>query len=274
MAKRRGRKANLSPRVPALRKVSKLFVEKKLPDGTTRREVKHQNYATPAVLEALGWKRPVSNAAEAAIEVTDFDELISAEAEEAVMAAATLDFDEEMALHDISTHIHHVVAHYISDARSQQAPKEFRPGAEAFHKVLKAAVAKFPSPGSTLAEALNLKLEKLTPPALEKLGLEDNPPDVDSCRSHVLALLEAAGGILADEAGKGDDADRAKRLLVAGLAEIYEKYTGRAPAKGYAPIKGKPAGPFFRFVTAVNEQLPDDLRLSDIDSLIRAHLRQ
>jgi hypothetical protein len=267
MPKRGGRKANLSPRVPARRKVSKLFVKKKLPDGTTRREVKHPDYATPAVVKALeegGWKRPVSNAVEAAIEVTDFDEVASAEAEEAVMAATTPNFDELMALHHLSADIYHVVEHYISDARCQQAPKEFRPGAKAFHEALEAIVDEFPLPEAELAGALNDEIEKT--------DLED-VPDIELCRSVVLALFEASKQIQADEAGRGKHADRAKRVFFMGLAVVYEERTGRPPKRIYEPDEG-PTGPFFAFVTAVNEQIPRrSLRLTDgdIDRLTRAY---
>ena len=59
---KRGGKANLSPRVPAVRKIPRLgeSVKKTLPDGRVRWEWVHTDFATPAVVEALeraGWKR-------------------------------------------------------------------------------------------------------------------------------------------------------------------------------------------------------------------------
>jgi hypothetical protein len=221
-----GRKANLSPRVPAARKHPRpgKWVVEELPDGKKRRVWVHRNFATDAVVKALeagGWKRPVSNAVkETIIEVTDFDELNSAAAEDAVMAAATHDVYEDMALHELNNDITHVVADYISDARYQLPPKKFRPGAKAFHKVLKVAAAKFPSAESALAEALNLKLEKID---------HEDVPDIGLCRVVLRTLLEASEHIQADEAGSGADADRAKHLFGKGLARIYEERTGQRP---------------------------------------------
>jgi hypothetical protein len=277
---KRGSKANLPPRVPAARKLPKLgkFEEKTLPDGTKRRVWKHQDFATPDVVKALkagGWNPPVSKHVDAAEETVEACELPGEPGRRVLVRQD--DFDETIALHDLSKDIHHVVAAYISDARYQQSPKEFRPGVKSFHKALKAAVEKFPSAESEHAEALNLELENLDHLALKKLGLEDDAPDVDLCRRYFLALLDVNGSVVADEAGRGADADRAKHLLIAGLAKIYEERTGRRPARGfsaYADKKPHETGPFFRFVTAVNELLPVALRLLDIDSLIRAHLAQ
>jgi hypothetical protein len=278
MAKQRGRKANLSPRVPATRKLPKLgkWVVKELPDGTKRRVFVPQDFATPAVvkaLEAAGWNRPVSkhisDAAEETIEAADFDELIArldhskgAAAEEAVMATA---FDEITALHDLNNDIRHLVADYISDARYQQLPKEFRREVKPFHTALKQVVARFPRCGTTFAEALNLELEKL--------DLED-APDGDVCRSVVFALFQASESILADEAGRGTDANRAKRLFFDGLARIYKERTGLKPTWVFDTKEEKPTGPFFTFAAAVNKQLPADVRLTDINHLIRLYLEE
>jgi hypothetical protein len=236
-----GRKANLDPRVPAARMLPKLgkWAVKELSGGKKRRVfVEHQDFATPdviAALEAAGMKLPASN------------------------------FDREWTLHDLKNDLYHVVAHYISDAEYQQAPKKFRSGVKTFHKAMSALMAKFPGPGTELAGALNDEIEKLD---------SEDAQDIELCRVVVLALLEASERILADEAGRGADADRAKRLLIAGLAAIYEERTGRAPKGGWDPINEKPDGPFFRFVAAVNKLIPARFRISDIDSLVRAHLDQ
>jgi hypothetical protein len=281
---KRGSKAHLSPRVPAARKLFKLgkFVNEKLPDGTERRVWVHQDFAPPAVVEALasaGWKRRFDETAdrmdlEVGLGPSELDGIpdhrdISNKIPDPVDVAFEAGPSEisEIDLLELSNDIRHVVADYISDARYQQSPKKFRPGAKSFHKTLKAAVAKFPSAESEHVEALNLELEKL--------DLED-VPDIEHCRTVIRALLEASERVQANEAGPGADADRAKHLLVAGLARIYEERTGRRPARGFDLYADKPhaAGLFFTFVTAVNELLPVPLRLSDIDGLIRAHLKQ
>jgi hypothetical protein len=302
-----------SPRVPAARKIPRLgkFVKKKLPDGTERRVWVHQDFAPPDVVNALllaGWnpRRFDETADSTALVVrlgpSELDGIrdwgdISNKIPDPVGVGAGLwrgawaeyiaeldDVASEASPSEISeidsrklnNDIRHVVVDYVSGAQYQQSPREFRREVKSFQKALEAVVKKFPSAGSEHSEALNLKLEKLDRLALKKLGLEDDAPDVDLCRRYVLALLEANESIVADEAGGGADAARAKHLLVAGLARIYEEYTGRRPARGYDAYADKPhaVGPFFRFVTAVNELLPVHLRLSDIDSLIRAHLKQ
>ena len=57
-----------------------------------------------------------------------------------------------------------------------------------------------------------------------------------------------------------------------GLAVVYKEHTGRPPKRIYEPDEG-PTGPFFEFVTAMNEQIPRSLRLTDgdIDRLTRAY---
>jgi hypothetical protein len=237
-AKAKGRKANLSPRVPAARMLPKLgkWAEQELPGGKKRRVlVEHQDFATPAVVAALvagGWKRPVFNPAVDAV---------------------------NWALHNLSNEIYHEVTHYLSAAHYQQPPKEFRREAEAFHKVLKACAAGFPGAGKGLAEALNLELEKLD---------HDDAPDIELCRTVILALLAASRRIQADEAGAGKDADRAKHEFFKGLAKIYEDYTGRRPAQ--VPAEDDP---FSDFVAAVNKRLPVPFRLSGIIHLVRSYLR-
>ena len=238
-----GSKAN--PRVPAARKIPRLgkFVEKGLPDGT-RRVLEHQDFATDAVvaqLEAAGWKR-----------------------RQARNRRPLTELDEIGDLHDLSNDIRHVVADYISKALCQIEPKKFRLGAKKFHKWIAGAKAAFPDPGAALAEALNDEIEKLD---------HEDVPDIEHCRTVVRVLREVAERVQVDESGRGADADRAKHEFFLGLAAIFEERTGRRPTRVFDPIKGKPTGPFFEFVTAVNKKIPKSLRLtgSYIDRLTRAH---
>jgi hypothetical protein len=257
---KRGGKANLSPRVPAARKIPRL----------------HTDFATPDVVKPLvlgGWKprRSDETADRMYLEVklgpSELDGIpdwgdISDKIPNPVDGPSAL--DEILDPHDLSNHIGQLVAHYISAAHYQQAPNKFRLEAKEFHKAITGLEAKFPAPGSVLAEALNDEIEKLGHP---------DAPDIELCRTVVRVLREASERVQTDEAGPGADADRAKHELFRGLARIWEECTGRRPARAFDPIKGKPIGPFFEFVTAVNKKIPRSLRLthSYIDRLTRTH---
>jgi hypothetical protein len=255
-----GSKANLSPRVPVARKIPRLrkFVEKERPGGKKRREWVHRDFATPDVVKALkagGWNPPVSKHIDAAEKTIEACEL-PGETGRRVLVRQD-DFDEIITEHDLSNDIRHVVADYVSKAVCQVEPKEFRLGAKKFHKWIAGAKAAFPAPGSALAEALNSETEKL----------DEDVPDIEHFRRRVRAYCEASECLLADEAGRGPDADRAKHELFLGLARIWEERTGRRPTRMHE------CGPFFEFLTAVNEQIPRRLRLTDsyIDPLTRTH---
>jgi hypothetical protein len=282
---KRGSKGNLPPRVPA-RKISKLFVEKKLPDGTKRRVSEHQNFATPDVVKALeagGWKRRLNETADQRrldetadrIEVrlgpSELDEIPDGGDISNKIPNPDPDPSEIVEIfveHDLSNDIGNVVKDYISKAQYQIAPKKFRPEAKLFHKAITRLGEKFPAPESALAEALNNEIEKLADElAYEGVG------NIEHCRIVVRALREASERVQADEAGAGPDADRAKHEFFVGLARIYEERTGRRPARAFDPSEGKPIGPFFEFVTAVNALIPKSLRLTDsyIDRLTGAY---
>jgi hypothetical protein len=64
------------------------------------------------------------------------------------------------------------------------------------------------------------------------------------------------------EAGAGNDADRAKHQLAAGLARIFEKHTGLPAGFGFWKARdaiGDDAvrGPFAEFFKAVNDIIKD-----------------
>jgi hypothetical protein len=263
----KGSKA-ISPRVPAARKLPRLgeSVEKRLPDGTVRQEWVHTDFATPDVVKPLvsaGWnpRRHDETADRMILEVrlgpSELDGIpdwgdISNKVPDPVDGPSEI--DEITDPHDLSNAIRHVVTDYVSKALCQIEPKKFRPGAKTFHKAIAGLEEKFPDPGTVLAGALNDEIEKLD---------HEDVPDIELCRTVVRVLLEASERVQADEAGPGADADRAKHELFRGLARIWEECTGRRPARAFDPIKGKPIGPFFKFITAVNKKIPRSLRLTD-----------
>jgi hypothetical protein len=196
----KGSKA-ISPRVPAARKIPRLgkFVEKRLPDGTVRREWVHTDFATPDVVKPLvsaGWKprRHDETADRMIVEVglgpSELDGIpdwgdISNKIPDPVDGPSEI--DEITDPHDLSNRIGQLVADYISQTHYQQAPKKFRLGAKSFHKAITGLEAKFPTPGTALAEALNDEIEKTDHPDV---------PDIELCRTVVRVLREASERVL------------------------------------------------------------------------------
>jgi hypothetical protein len=230
------------------------------------------------VLEAAGWS-PNSLA-----EVLEGFEFFEVEVN-LIGGMAPPDINN-MARQSLISDIENLMVDYIADDQYQGSPKEFRKKMKIFHKALKALVAEFPTVGDELSEALNCELDTLTDDDLamvlncrrDELD-HDDAPDVDHIRGGVRALLMAAERVLADEAGSGTDADRAKHMFIKGLGCIFEERTGQRPTRHSGLKETKedvvfvPDGHFFQFVQAVNEQLPTKNRLVDIDSLIKSYIK-
>jgi hypothetical protein len=273
----RGRKSNLPPRVPAVRRIPRL---------------EHIDFASPAVISALkaaGWKaakHPVLNeidpgwnqAAEVLIQEAVARGIIAGPANVKLIWPKPLTNDdgideiEKLALHN---DIRALAADYIANKQYQMGPKNFRTKVKTFHKALKALVESLPRADDELSEALNCELDKLTDGDLaEAMNCRlnevdsESAQDLDHIRGGICALLKAAERILADEAGRGTDADRSKHCFLVGLARIFEERTGRKPTRN------DESGDFFAFVAAVDEQMPADFRLTGIDHLIRSYLEQ
>jgi hypothetical protein len=161
----------------------------------------------------------------------------------------------QFVLIELSIHneIREIVADYIADRHSRVPPKEFREALRVFEKSLDIFLYKFPKAGSALAEALNQELDRAD---------DSNAPDLAAIRDGLDVLRSTVKHLAEAERGAGTDAHREGHLLIEGLANIYEKYSGKKPSK-------KVDGPFGRFVEAVNEKIPERYRLTGLEHLLR-----
>ena len=202
------------------------------------------DFATPAVLQALEQAKASSTNVEPV--------LTSAE-----------DIQFSFSELDLHNQIRQVVADYCADEAQQIAPKEFRARLRAFQRALETFLTKFPEPDDSLAEALDREL------------WDETTPDTESIRRCLDLLLEAVNHLAAEEGGPGKDANRAKHLLIRGLARIFEDYTGKKATSSFYidPIyDGDRAvsGPFADFVKAVDQSIPDRHRLVGLENLFRS----
>jgi hypothetical protein len=173
------------------------------------------------------------------------------------------DFASELELHN---QIQEIVVDYCADEAQQIAPKNFRDDIRTFEGALKIFLTKFPKLNDSLTEALDQELNKLD---------DEATPDTDYIRGRLDTLHEAVKRLAVDEGGPGRDANRAKHLLIRGLACIFEDRTGRSAASSFyidRTEEGDSAvrGPFADFVKGVNESIPDGYRLLGLETLIRS----
>jgi len=173
------------------------------------------------------------------------------------------DIASELELHN---QIREIVADYCADHAQQIAPKTFRADLRTFETALKTFLTKFPEPSDSLTEALNQELNKLD---------DDAAPDTEYIRRSLDTLREAVNRLAVDEGGPGRDANRAKHLLISGLAHIFEDRTGRSAISSFhidQTYEGDNAvrGPFADFVKGVNENIPDRYRLVGLETLFRS----
>ena len=136
----------------------------------------------------------------------------------------------------------------------------------AFERALKTFLTKFPDPSNSLTEALNQELNILN---------FETAPDTEYIRGGLDTLLEAIKRIAVEEGGAGRDANRAKHLLIRGLARIFEDRTGKRAISSFhidQTYEGDRAvrGPFADFVKAVNHSIPDRYRLVGLETLFRS----
>jgi hypothetical protein len=104
---------------------------------------------------------------------------------------------------------------------------------------------------------------------------DEAAPDTEYIRGGLDTLLEAVKRLAVDEGGPGRDANRAKHLLIRGLARIFEDHTGKRASSSFyidRTSEGDSAvrGEFADFVKAVNESIPDGYRLVGLETLFRS----
>jgi hypothetical protein len=224
---KRGVKSKLPPRVPIAR---------------SRPRLAGVDFCSPAVCRALGLAE--KNRVESDCE-TDGDDDRSL-------------FLEVFRKHDLSKYIKDVVADYWADRSHQVSPAEFRSRLHSFDDGLQRFLKVFPgvkmltdckgdgilSPASgALAEALEIELTK------------EETSDLYVVETALHHLREATESLLSREQGAGKDGDRAGHLLIKGLANIFEEYSGKK-AKTYwidrsAAYEDPVRGDFADFIRAV-----------------------
>jgi hypothetical protein len=218
---KRGAKSKLPPRVPIVR---------------CRPSLAKADFCSPAICRALGLaeKNPFESRCET--HNNDHQHLML----------------EVLKEHDLDKHIKDVVADYCADRSHQVSPVNFRSQLHSFDDGLQKFLNVFPdlargkilSPeSSALAEALEVELAK------DEIG------DLYEFGRTLHQLREATERLLNQEQGAGKDGDRAGHLLMKGLANIFEEYTGKK-AKAYwidriAAYDDPVRGEFAEFVRAV-----------------------
>src|SRR5262249_18449205 len=123
---------------------------------------------------------------------------------------------------------------------------------------------KFPDSRSLTYDAISHELA---------VSAEAESLDLRSLKDDLTKVLTAIRAIRASEGGKGRDAQRAGHKLTTDLMDIFQRVTHQRPGRGGKDHtrEGDEAitGRFARFMNVVNNQIPDDFKLGDIDNLIR-----
>jgi hypothetical protein len=175
-------------------------------------------------------------------------------------------FQESISELELHNQIREIVADYCADEAQQISPKKFRASMRTFEGALEPFLTKFPKLNDSLTEALNQELDILD---------DEEAPDIEFIRGGLDTLLEAVKRLAFNERGPGRDANRAKHLLIRGLARIFEDRTGKSAISSFYIDRtsvGDSAvkGPFADFVKAVNKSIPDRYRLVGLETLFRS----
>jgi hypothetical protein len=191
-------------------------------------------------LERAGWDRP---------ELSDSDtSLFNAVAREL----------------EIQNDISWMIRNYIAARAFAIDPSAFRAAIKDLESALTKLLSQFPDSQSLTYSAIQREFQA---------GAEADSLDLLSLKDGLDKLQRALKAIRASEGGKGRDADRAGHQLTTDLMDIFERLTGQRPSRGGKnnTKEGDEAitGRFARFMKVVNDLLPDDFKLGDIDNLIR-----
>jgi hypothetical protein len=256
---KRGRKSGLPSRVPGV------FGGRRKGGGSYGLPRLDQiNVANEKVLDALkraGWSAPNSDG---------FSEVVS-----------------EL---DLNNDIRWVVQSYLFDKAAGVSPKTFRSEIQRFKKSIdtivkqtNAFIEKIPPVYSAVAWAILQKWQRQLGENLDSEVCDEKPDpeylwehrfEIERAKSNITELGQIVDQLIEEEAGGGRDANRAEHRLIDGLAEIFERWTGKVPTRDSDPqSKFESSSPFHSFVEAVDELLPA-FRLLDIDNLIRHRLER
>jgi hypothetical protein len=255
MNPKRGRKSGLPPRVPDTFRGP----------GYGLPRLRHIDFANEKILSALkraGWSPPNSN-----------------------------DVSEVFSEHQLNNDIRWVVQSYLLAKVAALEPTVFRRELRELNKALgivgktlDVLVAKIPTADSPVGLAIQEKwnqqcCEDLDCPICgqryDRELLWDRRFGIEYLRSNLTEFGKIVRHVIDDESGAGRDAHRAERELIGGLAEIFERRTGKIPTRDSDPqSKCESSSPFHSFVETVDELLPAEFRLLDIDNLIRHHLER
>jgi hypothetical protein len=187
---------------------------------------------------------------------------------------------------ELNNDIGWVVRSYLLNKVAAISPKVYRRELRQFKKVLGILIEKIPASHSPIDFAIKEKkwIQELyendqdCSPCDQKNNrepLRDHRFGVERLQSDLIELCEIVGHLIDEESGPGRDASRAERRLIDGLARIFHRLTGKIPTRNSDPqSKCESSSPFHSFVEAVEELLPADFALSDIDNLIRHHLER
>jgi hypothetical protein len=197
-----------------------------------------------------------------------FDEVLSA-LEHAGWHPKLSDADGDAALFNalteelkIQNKIFWTIRNYIAARAFAINPNAFRSAIKELESALTKILRQFPDPQSLTYNAIQRALN---------VDAEADSLDLISLKDELNKLLGVIKTIRTSEGGSGRDADRAGYQLTTDLMNIFERFTGQRPSRGGkdASKDGAITGRFARFMMVVNDLLPDDFKLGDIDNLIR-----
>jgi hypothetical protein len=277
-ARRRGRKSTAPPRVSDSGKLPRLH-QSRLDHKPPNRVIENIDFASKGVIDALelaGWQASPKLS-------HDIDPKRARRTQVYLKS-----WSEIFAGLDVSNAISNLAKFYAFERAYAQQSVQFRVELRAFEKAIAAFGNRIPislgAPSSVSAINGALKdmwLREATGDVPCPICDEGVDPeliwlarfDLERLRADLDELGRLVGRVRADEPKGGRDANRAAHGFVTGLGQLFTDWTGKPLSRVNAGDRSgndAVAGPFGRFVKAVNSLLPKDFQLGDIDNLIRA----
>jgi hypothetical protein len=180
-------------------------------------------------------------------------------------------FKEIIQKKQIHDAIAQAVSSYMSALRFAMRPAEFRRAIKRYSSGLEDLKDEITTTGHFVYVAIKEELRSID----GDVGGLYHRLDFTSLTADLDKLLAAINAIVDSERGVGREPNRAAYNLITALANIFESLTGKQRSRGTAiNQKGEEviASPFGRFVTAVNDRIPDGYKVTGLDNLIRQNI--